>query len=48
MRHSGVAVTRIVLDGMPIALGDVRFTTGWHAPETTPRCSTHPDILTER
>ncbi len=32
-RRLGVAVGRIVLDGVPIALNDVRLGTGWHGVE---------------
>ena len=33
-RHLGVPVTRIVLDGMPIARDDARLAAGWHTPES--------------
>lgn len=33
-RDLGVAVSRIILDGIPIALDDPRLTAGWHQSET--------------
>jgi Ca2+-binding RTX toxin-like protein len=32
-RRLGVGISRLFLDGLPIALDDPRLTTGWHAPE---------------
>lgn len=32
-RRLGVAVGRVMLDGLPVRPGDARFGAGWHAPE---------------